>query len=276
MTVVVARSSPSGKPAASLLRGTNLIVDSEGKLRPIPAARRFWDYDYFDTGGTASGQIGKLGWNLLGLGTPAYTRLDSNLSSPAKGLLSTSNVSADRSSLVLGTTEALTVMSPLESYVTQGVWRLSGSLATKRVFFGWNSDFALSPLTGNVNAFGLAYDSTVSPNYQIVNRMGLTLGAVTDTGVAVPPSTGQLISILQSETVPAEFELYLGSDSAQSTFLGRINLPAAAGYAANFGFGVTTLAAAVASVEVGYWGLTTTLLPGLLSGDAYLQAMSDT
>lgn len=276
MAVTVPRSSPSGEPAASILRGSNMTVDTDGKLRPIAASRRFWEWDYFDTGGVASGQIGRMGWNLLGLGTPAYARIDGNLASPVKGALSTSNVASNRSGLLLGSAENMTVMTPLESYVSQGVWRMAGSLATKRAFFGFSSDFALNPITGNVNALGLAYDSGVSPNYLLVNRIGLTLGAATDTTVAVPVNTGQLISIAQSETVPGEFEFYLGSDASQSVLLGRVNLPVVTGYAANFGFGVTTLGASVATVEVGYWGLTTVVLPGILSTDSYIQGMADT
>lgn len=254
-----------------------MVVDSSGKLMPTGRPRRFFDWDYFCSGGTTSGTIGRMGWNLLGSGTPAFSRLDSNLATAVRARLSTSNANGNRSNLLFGLTESAIVMNPTESAIMQGVWRMNGSLATKRVFFGWNSNFALDPITGNVNALGLAYDSSVSPNYLVVSRIGLTLGAATDTGIPVPANSGQLISIVQSEATSERFEFHIGTDAGgiitQSSLLAAVTIPQTGGFSANFGFGLTTLAAAVSALELGYWGMTSSILPRLFSSDSNVEEM---
>jgi hypothetical protein len=267
--MTVARSSPSGPRAVRSLLGTNLVAHLDGSMSPIGRPRRFFDWDYFTSGGVVSGQIGRMGWSLVGVGSPSYTRVDSTFASAVKGVLSTSSTLLDRTSLVLGESATLGVMNPTESFITQGVWRMGGSVATKRVFFGWCSDFSADPILGAVDALGLAYDSSLSPNYLIVNHLSGGGDPPLDTGVVVPTATGELITIVQRSGV--EFTFYIGSDGVLSPLVGSVVLPSLSGYVANFGFDVTTLDAAVSTLEVGYWGLTTTELSGLFSADSIAQ-----
>src|SRR5690606_20847178 len=73
---------------APVLRGVGLTVDA-GKLKPQARPRRAQIQDYFVAGGTTSGTIGALGWQLLGSGSPTYTKQTSGLLSNRKGRITT-------------------------------------------------------------------------------------------------------------------------------------------------------------------------------------------
>lgn len=262
MTVI--RSSPSGGPQAPLLAGTNLIVNSNDTLSPRTQARRFFDWDYFCTGPNSGlGQIGRMGWTLVGTGA-TLTRQNATLSAPNKLLLSTQAVAGSFASLTLGDIATRIVANPASVSNLQAVWTLAGSLANKGAFVGYSANFDVNPLGANVNAFGLAYFESVSPNYLIINQFGTSDVRTLDTGIAPPASAGQLVSIVQPD--PSNFmlfDIYLNTDDgiAVSTpqRLGSITLAGPVNefsLTGNLGFQVQTTTNAIASVELGYWGIT--------------------
>lgn len=261
------RSSPSGKEAGELLRGVNLEVDALGRLNPCARSGRYFDWDYFCSGNNASGTIGRMGWTLLGTGTPAFTRISSTLSSPSKAILSTSNVNGNTSSLTLGDSTGKAVGAPVETVMMQWAWRMNNSLATKRVFYGWCNNFGINPNTSNVNAFGVFYDSSVSPNYIIINKNGNAFSQSFDTGVAVPQNSGQLFTIAKPNPLINNYDIVVATDSAGSVseqYLARdVSLAAIVptGYTANLGFFMATLAGVVSSLELGCWNIATNAFP---------------
>lgn len=267
----VFRTSPSGQKAGELLGGVNLTTDDAGRLSPCARSRRFFDWDWFCTGNEVSGQIGRMGWTLLGTGTPAYTRLSSPLSGVAKARLSTSATTAHLSTLTLGQAANRLIANPLDVPSLQWAWRMSGSVATKRAFFGWNSNLNNNPNTNNANVFGVFFDSGLSPNYFILNKNGNASSFPIDTGVVVPANAGQLFTMVKTFAGPKTYDIVLATDEGgivNERYLAQdVNLAApTAGYTANLGFFVQTLSNAVTSLELGYWSMVNTF-GGLYSGD---------
>lgn len=246
---------------ADSLRGVGL-TQAGGKLltRQRPRSAQF--RDYFVSGNNASASIGALGWNLLGVGTPAFARANPTvMGSSNRATLSTSGASNDRTSLVLGETESRDILPAADLGVCQCVWNFNAGLTSKRVFFGLLDSFANEPSAAG-DCLGIYYDSAVSANYQIIARSGSS-GTPTDTGVAVPSNTAELITIHQHS--PGSFRFYTGN-----TLLGTIasGIPTNAG---NVGFRVETLTAATRSINVGYFGLEATA-GGAYDDDAFLEA----
>ncbi len=264
---VFLRESPTGQRVdlSSSLRGTNMIENADGTLSPIGRPRRFWEWDYFWTGQNASGTIGRMRWNLLGSGTPAYTRVTSTFGNSSKGQLTTSAVTNNRSCLVLGDVENRVCCDPLNFAVLQTLWRMQNSLATKSVFFGFSSNYAVNPVSVSSNAFGVVYDSALSPNYQLLMRQAAAL-QLFDTGQVVPQNTGQLMTFVQTAT--GTFEFWLASAATpvqQATLVATVaGVPA---FGANHGYRLETLANVVSGVELGYWGMLSTQIGGLYSAD---------
>lgn len=232
---------------ATALAGTGLHVQTSGALLTTRIRPRLVQVsDYFLGGTVSSGQIGQIGWSLVGLGTPAATRANGGFSINVNTRLNvaTSNVSGDRTSLVLGETESRQVMRPTDLDIMQCCWGFS--LSNKRVFFGLSENFALAPAAMN-NAIGIFYDSAVSPNYQIISRAA-SAGAPVVTSSAVPASTAELITIRR--IADDNYEFYVGN-----TLIGTILAGVADTTSMNVGFRVETLAASAASLSVGYFGL---------------------
>ncbi len=259
-----AQSLSMASQIANTLRGTNMTV-LNGLLSPFPRPRRFFDWDYFWTGGVTSGTIGRMGWNLLGTGTPAYTRVTASFSNAAKALLSTSAATNNRSVLCFGETEARACANPRDFVECQVVWNMSTALTDKRVFFGWSSNLATDPLAVST-AFGLLYDSTIGPNYQLISRSG-GVGNPIDTGRPAATAAGELVTFMQGSSVPTDYSVFLGVSGSTTINLGTISAPNAV---LNHGFRVETLANAIAGVNVGYWGMQSTIFTGIYASDTAL------
>src|SRR5688572_26906760 len=246
---------------ADSLRGVGLSQVG-GKLLTRQRPRSAQLRDYFLSGTNTSGSIGALGWNLLGVGTPAYARSNPTvMGSSNRGLLSTSGATNDRTCLVLGETESRDILSPTDLNNCQCVWNFNAGLTLKRVFFGLLDSFANEPSAAN-DCLGIYYDSAVGANYQIISRSG-GAGIPTNTAVAVPSNTAELITIHQH--TPGSFRFYTGN-----TLLGTIS-SGISGSAMNVGFRVETLTAATRSINIGYFGLDATA-GGAYDDDAFLEA----
>lgn len=235
---------------AAALRGTNLIVNANGTLSPFPRPRRMWDWDYFWTGGVTSGTIGRMGWNLLGSGTPAYTRITASLFNSAKAALTTSAVANNRSVLCMGEAENRACSNPRDYFEVEIIWRQNNMLANKRAFFGWSTNMATDPLAVNTS-FGIVYDSAISPNYLLISRSG-GVGVPIDTGRVVPANSGELVAFAQQASDPTQYQVWLGASTLTFVLLGTITAP---NFVGNHGFRTETLAAAVTGIEPGYWGV---------------------
>lgn len=271
------RSSPSGKEAAELLRGTNLTVNPNGRLSPVGRPRRFFEWDYFCSGNNTSGTIGRMGWNLVAAGG-SYARQSATLSSPAKGLLSTSNVNNNAIALILGDTTGRAIGNPVEAVNMQWAWQMNNSLASKRIYFGWNNNLGINPNTSNVTAFGVMYDSSISPNYLLINKFGNPQNATFNTGIPVPQNSPQLFSIVKIPNVLNRYDVIVATDEGNGNFteqyLGRDILLQApvAGYNAGIGLLMLTIGAVVSTVQIGYWGLTSAqLVTNYISDGAFLE-----
>lgn len=224
------------------LRGVGLTVDSSGNLAPRLRMRKLQLRDQFISGGVVSGSIGQLNWNLNGTGTPAVTRssVTTTLGNSEKLVLATSASANNRSSLTLGETETRDVIIPSEVKILQTQGKLP-ALTNLRWFFGLLGNFDTEP-SAAVTALGIYYDSAVSPNYQIIARAA-SVGSPTNTGVAVPSNTGELLTIYQPTA--GTFQFYSGN-----TLIGTISsgLPTVA---CNMGWRLETLAAAAKEAHLG-------------------------
>jgi hypothetical protein len=266
--VSLIRSSPSGPKMGRLLRGANFAVDESGRLSPSACSRRYFDWDYFISGASTSGRIGRMGWTLLGLGTPAFVRQNASLSSPAKARLETSDVAGNFSTLTLGNIAGRQAIMPTSMPIVQWAWRMGGSIANKRVFFGWTANFSQNPFVVNTNVFGVFYDPLLSPNYLVLNKIN-NFASFTpiDTGVAVPPNSGELFSIVQSPQNPLLFDFSVVTEDGgnlSERYLARDVLISATN-SSNMGFFVQTLDASSSVLEFGYWGAVNTF-GGLYTG----------
>lgn len=246
---------------AGLLRGVGLTV-ATGKLTPRLRPRVAQARDFFMSGLNTSGNIGALGFSLLGVGTPACTRASATqMGSSNRVALTTSNATNDRSTLGLGDTETRDILLASDLQLLQCAWNHDNSLTTKRVFFGLIGTLANDP-AGAVDCLGVYYDSAVSANYQIIARSAST-GSPTVTSTAVPANTAELMSIYQS--TPGTFQFYSGD-----TLIGTISsgVPTAA---MNVGFRLETLTTAVKTLNIGYFGIEATAT-GAFDDDTFLEA----
>lgn len=244
------------------LRGVGLTVDASGNLRTRHRPRRIQEYDYFATGNTTSGSIGKLGWNLLGNGTPAYTKSAGTSLRDLKGSLTTSTSTNDRSVLCWGDTETRLVALASELTLLQSFIRIGTTITDMRVFFGLMGDFSQEP-SAATNCLGLYYDSAVSANWRIIARAA-GVGSPTDGGgsFVAPVNTNQLVTLYQPTA--GSWQFYVGN-SLLGSFAS--NIPSAA---MNVGYRVQTLTTAARSLHVGYFGLNGDL-GGALDDDAFLE-----
>lgn len=245
--------------AASALRGAGLTVASS-KLAVRRRPRYAGFQDYFTFGGTASGQIGDMGWSLVGNGTPAYARASgAQMGSTARGSLSTSGASNDRASLTTGDTESRVTFMTTDLVLAQFAIT-SATNTSKRLFMGFSSTFATEPASV-ADCLGIYFDSAVSANYRLISRSG-SAGSPSDTGVAMP-TAAHLITIHQPTVGTINF--YNGN-----TLLGTINSGLSSA-AMNFGIRVETLTASARSITVGYIGLECTAA-GVFDDDTFLEA----
>lgn len=249
---------------APLLRGVGLTVTSDNKLMTRMRPRLIQLTDPFISGNLVSGSIGALGWNLLGSGTPVFTRADTSLNSSAKCSLTTSGSTNDRSSLTLGETETRDVIVTTSFTILQAVVRLP-SLTNVRLFFGLLSSFVPEPSTV-ADALGIYYDSAVSPNWQIISRSGSS-GTPIDSGVAVANDAGQLLTIYQP--VAGTFQFYVGDGTETSTLLGTISSGIST-TGMNCGFRVETLTAGAKTARVSYFNVEASAT-GAYASDTFLE-----
>lgn len=237
-------SAPDAAVFAPLLRGVGLVVDGGSKLRPVARPARAEIVERFYCGNQTSGSIGELGWYLLGVGTPAYSKSSSNMGSGGlRGTVSTSGATNDRSTLCLGFTESTTVLQPSALDVWQIGVRLEAT-ATNRMFVGFTDNFANSP-AATADCIGILYDSAVSPNWQTVARIA-SVGTPVITSFAAVAGTPFMLTAVRN-TATGSVALYAGSTllgtitSSQFTQSGMLNV----------GYSQTTLAASSASYRVG-------------------------
>lgn len=246
-TVVTLGAPSSGHSAAvaTAIRGVGLTVDSTNKLRTRTRPRRAQMQDLFDGGNTTSGSIGTLGWNLLGSGTPAVTKQNAALSG-RKLLLTTSGATNDRSSLLRGESETRQVIGASEFVTLQCNWDHNNVLTNQIAFFGFSSDFSANPGTAT-SELGIYYDSSASPNYQIILRVA-GVGSPVVTAVAVPANTGELISMFRNTTTNV-VDFRIGNTS-----IGSIDITTLVGTNLPVGFKIRTLENAAKTLRIGgFW-----------------------
>jgi hypothetical protein len=230
----------------STFRGVGMTVVG-ATLAPRLRPRAVQLQEYFISGNLVSGSIGSLGWNLLGTGTPSYARgVPSIMGSSGRGELTTSAAVNDRAVLVLGETESRDILPPTDLNFLQCVVNQDAVLTNKRFFFGLQDTMASEPSAATAN-LGIYYDSAVSPNYQIIARTGAA-GTPTNTGVAVPSTTAELLTILR--VADDNYQFYSGN-----TLLGTITSGVSDATAMAVGFRVETLSTASKHVNIGYFGL---------------------
>lgn len=223
--------------------------------------------DWFVSGGTTSGTIGALGWNLNGVGTPAVSRNAVGLTSGTKLSLTTSGAANDRSSLTLGTGEGTTIAAPEDVFALQSIFDFNSDTANKSFFFGFASSMATAPASV-ANSLGFLFDSASavsSTNILTIHRFGST-GTATDTGIAATAASGALFTIWQ--VGPQVYELRIGA-TIVATIAQNLNvstLPLAVG------FRLQTLTAAAKTMRLGYFGLTSVPLDGSFDDDNFLGA----
>jgi hypothetical protein len=249
---------------ASHLRGAGLTVDASGNLATRMRPRYKQRRDYFDTGNASSGTIGNLGWNLLGSGTPAYSRLNpAGSSSGNKGELATSAGANDRSTLCLAMTESggITQLGGAGTLI-QCVWNHDNVLTNKRAFFGFHNDFATE--AASVDAcLGIYYDSSAGSTYRVVARNS-SAGSPVDTGVTVPANTDELITIYSPSA--GVWQIYIGNTQVGGNLTTNLPTPTM-----NVGFRLETLSAASKTLNIGYYG-ESSLLVGAFDDDTFLEA----
>jgi hypothetical protein len=252
-------SAPDAAVLAPLLRGTGLTVTSDRlvvRARPRLVAIQEW----FVSGNTTSGSIGTLGWNLLGTGTPAYTRVNNNAGSLAgSGQIATSASANNRSTLLLGESETREVFVLNNLQILQFELGLVAT-ATRRDFVGMQADYSQDPLAAT-DCLGFAYDSAVGPNWFAVARAA-GLGTPINTGIAASTSRA-LFTLLQ--LTPGTVTFHAGDTLVHTASSG---LPTVG---MNVGFRVETLAAAAAQLRPGYFGVEIGL-GGAHASDNFLEA----
>ncbi len=236
-------SAPYAASLATLLRGVGLTVSS-GTLKPRMRPRRPQDQDYFISGNTTSGQIGKLGWNLFGSGSQTVARVGTAINSSSRFELITNNTTNSRAVLKLGDSESKDSCVVTDYNFIQTLWNLNNDLTTVRAFFGYMGDFSQEP-SAATDCLGIYYDSAVSPNYQLISRAA-GVGSPVVTSSAVPANNNRMATIYQSS--PGTFQFYVAG-----TLVGTISsgLPTAT---VDVGFRVETLANAVRKIRLGYFG----------------------
>jgi hypothetical protein len=245
---------------AGLLRGIGLTISS-GTLRTRHRPRRIQEYDYFATGTTVSGSIGKLGWHLLGNGTPAYTKATGTSLNAFKASLTTSAAANDRAVLCWGDTESRGVAIASELALLQSLARVGTTITDLRVFFGLHGDFSQEP-SAATNCLGIYYDSAVSPNWQIIARIA-GAGSPVVTSAVVPVNTHELLTMHQPTA--GTWNFYVGNTQVGSITTG---IPTAA---MNIGYRAQTLTTSARSFHLGYFGLNGDLA-GALNDDNFLEA----
>jgi hypothetical protein len=229
----------------------------------LPRPRDAAIQDWFCSGNVTSGQIGSLGWNLTGVGTPACTRNATGMAAPTKLTLTTTAAANDRTTLCLAQTEAGNVVKPSECAVIQTVQSFNAVTATKRLFFGLATTLATAPASA-ANSLGFLYDSSVGANWLTIARFGTT-GTATDTGVAAS-SADALLTIWQQS--PMTFRFYIGQVLV-GTIAGTLAVSA---LPMNAGFRLETLTTSATTHRVGYFGMTCLGLGSPYYGDEFLKA----
>jgi hypothetical protein len=174
---------------------------SLGLPRPRDAAIQDW----FCSGNVTSGQIGSLGWNLTGVGTPACTRNATGMAASTKLTLTTTAAANDRTTLCLAQNRGGQRGQAVGVRRHPDRAELQRSYGDQAPVF-WPSDdpghgarlrcqFARVPL----RFVGRA-------NWLTIARFGTT-GTATDTGVAAS-SADALLTIWQQS--PMTFRFYIG------------------------------------------------------------------
>ncbi len=258
-TDVITADDTLADALAPHLRGVGLTVTSDGTLMTRMRPRLIQLTDPFISGNLVTGSIGTLGWNLLGSGTPAFTRADTSLNSTQKCSLTTSASTNDRSCLTLGETEARDVIVTTSFTILQGMARLP-ALTDVRYFFGLLGNFALEP-SAAVDCLGIYYDSAVSPNWQIISRSGSS-GSPVVSASAVANDSGELLTIYQS--VPGTFQFYTGN-----TLLGQIS-SGISSTGMNCGFRIETLTAGAKTTRISYFNVEASAT-GAYDDDTFLE-----
>jgi hypothetical protein len=225
----------------------------------------------FMFGGTTSGTIGKLGWNLLGSGTPAFSRSSANngsfgLSNAGRVALVTSTASNDRTTLCAGNTESRGILTAFDVRLMQLAHTFNNSTTSKRFFFGLHGDFSQVPSSAT-NCLGLFYDSSVGGNWLLLTRAG-GVGSAVDSGVAVAATADHLLTIYQPPSPGGTFQFYVGA-----TLLGTLSagLPAPT-TEMNLGIMVQTLTTASRSHYIGRFTFESVQLSGAMDDDTFLDA----
>lgn len=229
----------------------------------LPRPRDAAIQDWFCSGNTTSGQIGALGWNLTGVGTPACTRNSTGMAASTKLTLTTTAASNDRTSLCLAQTEAGNVVKPSEVYVLQTAQSFNAVTATKRLFWGLAVSLATAPASAT-NSLGFLYDSSAGANWLTIARFGST-GAAVDTGVPAAAADA-LLTIWQQS--PLTFRFYIGQVLV-GTVAGALAVSA---LPMNAGYRLETLTTSATTHRVGYFGMTCLGLGSPYYGDEFLKA----
>jgi hypothetical protein len=261
ITVPPGPTGPTGAtPGATALRGAGLTVVGGSALATRIRPRRTPLQDLFITG-PASGStgLGALNWNLLGSGTPAYARQNNNWGgSGGSADISTSGTTNHRSCLLFGDAENRQVVGALDQIDFVQFGFSLPATTTKRVFIGFQSDFATDPLAAADN-LGLCYDSAANANWRTISRAS-SVGTPVSTGVAV--STSQiLVTILKNGAV---YEFYIAN-----TLVGTVSTGLSTAEM-NLGWRVETLAASATSVRLGYFGIQFAMSGGAIDDDNFL------
>lgn len=221
--------------------------------------------DWFVSGGTTSGNIGALGWNLNGVGTPAVTKNSVSLPSGSKLSLTTSGAANDRSSLTLGSAEGTTISSPEDVFLLQAIFDFNSDTANKRFFFGFATSMATAPASV-ANSLGFLFDSSAdATNIHTIHRFGST-GTSTSTGITATAAAGQMFTIWQ--VGPQVYQLRIAG-TVVATIAQNLNVTT---LPLSIGFRLETLTAAAKTNRIGYFGMTSTPLDGAFDDDNFLEA----
>lgn len=250
---------------APFLRGVGLTADANGNLAPRVRPRRWVIEENFISGNATSGQIGRMGWNLLGAGTPAAVRNTGNptLASAGHLLLSTSAGATDRTTLSLGSIEAMGFAAPSECTFFQAVVQANAVITTKRFFFGFHGNFSQTP-SAATNCLGLYFDTAISATKWLFIARIAGVGAAVVSAVDMPSATDQLITAHQSAA--GTWDFYAGNTSLGTAAAGAMN-------ATSMSFGFTlqnTTTTAISHFLGGCWAEGS--LGGACDDDAFLEA----
>jgi hypothetical protein len=246
---------------APLLRGIGLTVDSNNKLAPVPRPRTLQLQDYFIGGTLTSGNIGTLGWNLFGTGTPAISLISGNLGNRMVRLTTTSGAT-DSAILCLGATAAGSICQPGDVNRLQASMRLP-ALTARRVFFGFSSDFSVSPAAA-AECLGVMFDSTISATNWLRVARSASTGAPADNGIAALNNSRELITLYQP--VAGTYQLYSGNN-----LLGTLNTNISVS-ALNIGIAVYNTTTTAANADFGAFNFYAPSIGGVLDDDAFLEA----